>query len=58
MDSRLKRIEAQNSDMKTAMESLTGLIEKQLQASFQIKGSIYEVTVYAQYKCIMFTPSY
>ena len=43
MDSRLKRLEAQNSEIKTAMESVTALIEKQLQASLQIKGSIYEV---------------
>lgn len=53
IDSRLKRIEAQNSEMKTAMESLTVSIEKQLQASFQIRGSIYKVIFLTQYKCIV-----
>ena len=45
MDSRLKRLEAQNVEMKTSMESVAALIEKHLQSSFQIKGGIYEVSV-------------
>ena len=50
IDSRLKRLEAQNSEIKSSMESVTALIEKHLQASFQIKGGIYEVNFMHLYR--------
>ena len=49
MDTRLKRLETQTSDINSSLQSVTALLEKHLRASFQIKGSIYEVYLFVHY---------
>ena len=49
LDARVKRIEEQTSSIKNSVEELKRLLEKHTQSNFDIKGSIYEVSMYISY---------